>query len=284
MHEPMTFQLVPVLWNPDRSHLDHLLIYEHPRADQNYGFGVDTSEGVGRDCSVFNGIRKGTMYDDAEQVCLYSSSTIGALDLWSLLMAVGTYYSTKDINGILRQARIAIEVGRGSGEACQEELKKSGWSNFHPWHRMAAPQKFQSASQSIGWRMTEASRRFMLLWLIDAIDNYWLRVNAPSTVSELEGLEKDSQSQKLKASYGMRDDEVISLGIGLASLHLDELLLKKSMDRRKNATVAREYLRYKPPLSASSLPEHMLNSVRSTVDQEYESEGFLGISQRLMGR
>lgn len=284
MQEPLSFQLVPVHWTPAQSHLGHLLLYEHPRADQSYGIGVDTSEGVGRDRSVANGIRKGTMYEDAEQVFLYSSATIGALDLWSLLMAVGTYYSTKDLNGVLRQCRIAIEVGRGSGEACQEELKKSGWSNFHPWHRMAAPQKFQNSSQSIGWRMTESSRRFMLLWLIDAIDNYWLRVNAPSTVSELEALEKDHTSQKLKASYGAFDDEVMSLGIGLASLHLDELLLKKSMDRRKNATVAREYLRYRPPLSASSLPEHMLNSVRTIVDQSYESEGFLGISDRLARR
>jgi hypothetical protein len=284
MQEPLSFQLVPLKWTPAQSHLGHLMIYEHPRPDQTYGFGVDTSEGVGRDRSVMQGIRKGTMVEDAEQVVLYSSATIGALDLWSLLMAVGTYFSTKDMNGVLRQARIAIEVGRGSGEACQEELKKSGWTNFHPWHRMAAPQKFQSASQSIGWRMTEASRRFMLLWLIDAIDNYWLRVNAPSTVSELESLEKDHTAHKLKASYGAWDDEVMALGIGLASLHLDELLLKKSMDRRKNSTVSREYLRYKPPLSASSLPEHMLNNVRAVVEDSYESEIFMSIQERIARR
>lgn len=277
VQEPVRIQLVPLLWSPADSRFGKLMVYEHPRQDFEYGFGVDTSDGIGEDRSVVNGIRKGTYEEDDFQSCLYSNPNINALNLWPILMAIATYYSTPR-DGIMRQSRVAIEC-RGNGETTQLEMQKRGWSNFHPWMRMSAKFLRPGDSRTIGWYTMEWSRRMMLDWLINAIEEPWLVINANSTVSELSTLEIDGKKQKLKAMHRCHDDEVMSLGIALATLHLTEMLRNNAPDRRKNREVLKDFLRYKPPLSASSLPEHM--RLKTRVSDAYQSENFLSIAERL---
>ena len=273
---PIRLQLVPLRWEPSQSHLGKFLVFEHPENDEEYGVGVDTADGVGRDRSVESVLRKGNVQRNDAQVGLYSSPYVNSLHLWPITMAIGTYYSTV-IRGMRRQCRLAIEC-RGNGETTQLELQKRGWHNFHPWLRMSAKNIRVSNSQTIGWYTMEWSRRLMLDWLINAVEDFWLDINAGSTVSELETLELDTKRQKLKAAYSCHDDEVMATGIILVSLHLLEVLRNSAHDRRKNDKVATEYLRYTPPIAASSLPEHLLN--RRTVDQEYSEVGYLDIDSR----
>lgn len=279
---PMDIQFVPVKWNSNQSHLGRLLVWEHPEPEGEYGVGLDASKGVGKDRAVENVLRKGDLYHNDSQVALFSSPFIDGLDLVPITMGIATYYSTFR-NGMKRQCRLAIETSEGNGATTQTEMQKLGWSNFHPWMRMAAKGGLRLAdSQTIGWQMLEWSRRLLMNWLTNYVEDMRLDINAASTVSELETLERDSKKQKMKASYGAFDDEIMSLGIILVSMHIMEILRNGMPDRRKNQTISKEFLRYKPPLSAVSIPDAFLN--RTTVDDSYSQEASIDIDTLLRGR
>jgi len=58
-----------------------LFIWEYPKNDEEYGFGVDTGEGIGLDRSVVEVIRKGTFTKNDAQVAEFCSPYINAHDL-----------------------------------------------------------------------------------------------------------------------------------------------------------------------------------------------------------
>jgi hypothetical protein len=91
------------------------------------------------------------------------------------------------------------------------------------------------------------------------------------------------KKQKIKGAFGSHDDEVMSLGIILVSMHLLDVIRNNMPDRRKNSATRMDYLRYKPPLAASSIPEHLLNR-SNLVEESYDSEGYVDIASRLRGR
>lgn len=200
-----------------------LFIWEFPEEGQEYGLGVDTSDGVGLDWSVIEVLRKAFPHGSDTQVAEFASPYIKALQLWPMVLAVSCLYSP--FNPALqrrKQSRLAIEC-KGNGETVQFELQKRGWRNFHPWKKL--DNKVPTTGQQInkigvftnGWY-----RPMMVDRLLTMLDEGTLRVNSPFFVDEMEAFEKDENRQALKATYGEHDDRMMALGFILDSLHVDD--------------------------------------------------------------
>src|SRR5262249_15819239 len=128
-----TYQLIPLQFTgyPDLDEQLKLLVWEWPMDPYVYGVGVDTSEGIGQDNAVMEVLREATPSREPGQVAEWACNTVTAFQLWPLVMAVGTLYSTVvPTVGERRQCRMAIETWT-NGAACQHELQKRGWWNFH---------------------------------------------------------------------------------------------------------------------------------------------------------
>jgi len=217
------YTLQPVRWEGYSTDdgLGKLYVYEHPEDGEEYGFGVDTSDGLGQDRSVIEGLRKGNLHRNDAQVCEYSNPYINAFDLWPICMAIGSYYAVRRV-GMKQQPRMAIEC-RGNGEATQNELKKRGWSNFHLWVRYDTKRIRKAQAQKLGVFTNYWFRAMMMDQIIKWLRDGWLDINSPWFVVEMEDLERGEDVQELKATYGGHDDRIMAMGFVLLSLYDTEI-------------------------------------------------------------
>lgn len=199
-----------------------LFIYEMPEEDNEYGVGIDTSEGIGKDRTVMEVMRKGTMERNDAQVAEFASPYVNAFDLAPLAYALGRLYSVRYGMQPMRQAKMVIEC-KGNGEATQLELRKMGWSNFHQWVRYDSKRIRQNTASKLGWFTVSWSRSMMLDYLIKAVRDDALDINSPYFVDEMADLERDEFKQSLGATYGGFDDRIMAAGFVFFSLHILEI-------------------------------------------------------------
>jgi len=215
------YQLIPLVFT-NYSDFDEqlkLLIYEWPTFPHVYGVGVDCSEGVGQDNAAIEVLREATPMREPGQVAEWTANTVTAFQLWPLTLAISALYSTVNPQTSERsQCRLAIETWT-NGAACQNELQKRGWYNFHLMHYAGDSKRPKIASQinRIGM-MTNAVLRAAIqdLWMThlkeEAID-----LPSPYLVREITTLE--NVEGKAQAMLGKFDDRWMSLGFPLLSLH-----------------------------------------------------------------
>lgn len=214
--DKLTVDLVPVKYEGPGDDPDgKVFIYEPPNSQHDYGYGCDTSYGVGQDSSVIEMIRKASAMSAPAQVCEFASAWVGALSLWPVAMALGTLYSPQR-----KQCRATIEC-RGIGDTVQHELRKRGWSNFHPWTHIDNRVINLATPQKIGWFTNEAMREVLMDWVLSAVNDRWLELSSPYFVLEMSSLSK-KQRQSYRAEAGAHDDRILSLGMILVSLHQHE--------------------------------------------------------------
>ncbi len=217
------YTLQPVKWEggPTDDNLGKLFIWSHPEQGEEYCFGVDTSDGLGQDRSVIEGLRKGDFHRNDLQVMEYANPYVNAFDLWPICMAIGSYYAVRR-NGMISQPRMAIEC-KGNGEATQNELRKRGYTNFHPWIRYDTKKIRKAQSNKLGVFTSYWFRTMMMDWIIKFLRDGWLDINSPWFVVEMEDLERGEEVQDLKAAHGGFDDRVMALGFALISLYDTEI-------------------------------------------------------------
>lgn len=231
---PLVFQLVPVRFEgyAGSDPALRLFIWEYPRNDETYGVGVDTSDGIGLDNSVIEVLRKSTPYEPDAQVAEFVAGYIKAFQLWPMVMAVSTFYSVLSSKSNTRQqCRVAIEC-KGNGEACQHEMQKRGWRNFHPWKRYDNKKmKPDGEVVKFGVYTNVWFRPQMMDMLLTCFDEEAIDLPSPYLVSEFESLERDEAVAKQKAAYGEKDDRVMAIGFPLFSLHIGDRI--QQFARRK---------------------------------------------------
>lgn len=222
------YQFVPVRYDGYASLTDtgahlQLWLYNIPQDDETYGIGVDTSDGIGQDASTIEGLRKGTPERAHAQTCEFVSSYIKADQLWPMSLALAVYHSVWQTKTQRRQqCRVAVEC-MGNGEIVQDEMKKRGWYNFHPWKRLDNRVRIKNKDVHKEGIWTNVWFRAMMMdRLLTAIDEEMLDVWSPWLVHEMETLERDPDQRSARAAYNSHDDRIMALGFILYSLTVDD--------------------------------------------------------------
>lgn len=243
-----TYQLVPLKFEgyPTFDEALVLLVWEWPHDGQLYGIGVDTSEGLGHDNAVMQVLREATPMREPGQVAEWASNTVTAFQLWPLVMAVGTWYSTvHPTAGIRRQCRLAIEAF-SNGASTQNELQKRGWTNFHPWKYNDTKRPKPDAQVSrVGIYTNVWFRATMFDMLLTCLGEEAIDLPSPYLVGELSSLVNNQG--KVEAGEGAYDDRVMGIGFPLYSLHMNKPPLKQFTRRR---------VAYQPGLSPEPRTPH----------------------------
>jgi hypothetical protein len=234
----LRYELVPVRYDGYGASTDgKIFVWEWPAPDEEYGFGVDTGDGIGLDASVIEGLRKGSLTRIDGQVVEMCSPYINSQGFWPWAYALGSLFAT-EIDGERRQPRVSIDCLR-SGEAVQYEMKKRGWWNFHVWQRY--DQRMQrTRSNKIGFFSNQWARAWMLDMVQTYINNGWIDLASPMFVAEMESLEKDEAAQSARAAYGGHDDRIVAAGMLLFSWYVNETRGPRQTATDRRTTLARE--------------------------------------------
>jgi len=219
---PLQLDLVPLRfdgWSLE-SGVDKIYIWEMPVEGETYGIGMDTSDGIEKDRTVLEGLRKGSINGPTKQVFEYASGKMNALDSWPFALAMGTLYSVPDTTGHPIQPRIAIEC-KGHGDLAQNIIRQMGWTNFHPWNDKQLDNRAPNLSQfnKIGVYTTSWFRDGMIEMLVKMLRDSDIEISSPFFVQEMASLQGDQFVQSLKAGYGGFDDRIMALGFILVSLY-----------------------------------------------------------------
>lgn len=252
-----------------------IIVWEHPKENEEYGIGGDTSMGVGQDSTVFEGLRKGTMHSNDCQVFEFANPWINALQALPWCHALAKWYTVR-VNGTLRQPLFCIETAAG-GYLLQLELRKLRWARFHKWMRAYDSQVLdKSKTKLLGWATTGWSRDGLISKLLEYIGGGWININSPWFVGEMEDLESDEDRWKIAAAQGKHDDRIMALAMILFSLHDLEI-------RGTRPTIARQRVQsqeeagkpalWTPPMAArSDLPRWAIPAWQPQMREDYEPE------------
>ena len=204
--------------------LGKIYVWHPPQADGVYAIGVDTSDGVGRDRSVIEGMLKADMQagEPDKQVFEFASDYVNAHDMWPFVLSLGVWYSAWHNSGLRQQPRIAIEC-LGNGEVVQKELKLRGWTNFHPWIRYDNKSYDKGKARKLGIYTNSWFRPMVLDMLIKWVRDGWIQVNSPFLIEEFESLERNWDRQDSRAMGGCFDDRVMAIGFALITKYDTEI-------------------------------------------------------------
>lgn len=236
--QPIVFELVPLRFDgwsleDESSAIDKIYLWEHPMRGFEYGLGIDTSDGIGKDRTVIEILRKGSIHGPTRQVGEFASSKMNALDSVPFALALGTYFSVEDEHGAKRQPRMAIEC-RGHGDQAQNILRMLGWWNFHPWNDRKIDDRHPKLDRfnKLGVFTNQWFRAGLIEMLTKMLRDGEIEICSPFFVREMQSLEGDEFSQALRASYGGHDDRILALGFILVSLY------RFDIDRYRSARIA----------------------------------------------
>lgn len=225
---PIPFKFVPMKFNgwsmeadAEYGSVDKIFFWEEPEDGEIYSFGVDTSDGIGKDRTVLEGIRKGNVHRPARQMVEFASSKMTATEAMPFCLAIGSYFTVLDPYSLeKKQPRMAIEC-RGNGDNTQNFMRMAGWTNFHPWidRQIDDKQLKLNRFHKIGVFTNGPFRAGMMDMMITMIRNCDIEVCSPFLVNEMKSLEGDEFEQSLRAVYGGHDDRFMALGFAIVSVY-----------------------------------------------------------------
>lgn len=194
-------------------------IWEYPRqrGRRRYILGVDVGDGLGQDFSCVSVIRAPTIEEPAEEVAQYVSNTIRPSELAFVVDAIGHFYCDED--GI--EACAAVELNN-HGITVQDLLQLHlGYTHFYVWEVVDAADVSARFTKRIGWQTTQRTRPILLEKFHDAVTTRDpisgladLRLNAPTTRSELRFFVTDGLLGEAEHAKGQHDDAIFSSAIG----------------------------------------------------------------------
>jgi hypothetical protein len=221
------FELVPLLfrgWDYEsdskKGSVDKIYIFEPPMEGFEYGFGCDTGDGIEKDRTCIEGLRKYSLEGPTKQVVEFASGHMNALDAWPFLLALGTWYSVRGRHGEPQQPRMCIEC-RGNGDMPQNVLRLMNWRNFHMWNDRKVDDRRVDLSKvtKMGVFTNYAFRRAMIEMIVRSLRDGEIEICSPFFVKEMQSLEGDEFDQSLRAGFGGHDDRIMGLGFVLSSFY-----------------------------------------------------------------
>lgn len=221
------FELVPLKfqgWDYEgdsaKGSVDKIYVWEPPLEGFEYGFGCDTGDGIDKDRTCIEGLRKYSLEGPTKQVCEFASGHMNALDSWPFLLALGTWYTVRGRHGQPQQPRMAIEC-KGHGDLVQNVLRLMNWQNFHMWNDRKIDDRTVNLSKAhkMGVFTNFFFRRAMIEMIVRSLRDGEIEICSPFFVREMQSLEGDEYEQELRAGYGGHDDRIMALGFVLSSLY-----------------------------------------------------------------
>lgn len=196
-----------------------LLIWEKPRVrgSRQYVLGIDVGDGLGKDRSVIDVIRVGTLTEPEEEVAQFVSDTISPSALAYYADAIGHLYCDQD--GY--EAMAAIETNN-HGLSTQDTLQLHlGYGHFYRWEYYDQADPSKRWSQKIGWVTTPRTRPILLDKFYAAVTAVHpvtkqadLILNSPYTIEELRDFQTETGLWEACAAVGAFDDCIMASAIG----------------------------------------------------------------------
>lgn len=202
-----------------------VFVWEWPRQGEEYGIGVDPSEGVGGDGddAVITVIKKATPQHPDIQVAEWASNRVGPHDLWAWVYALAHLYTTLKPKGGYAYPLVVIETNIAAGDATQTEMTKRGWpmSALHFEQDLTKPLQNARAMDRgdvrLGWRTTRANRPKALSLFRKMVRDGSFVAKSPALVNQMATLEYNTDKQRIAAAAGNHDDRVLASAILLCS-------------------------------------------------------------------
>lgn len=197
---------------------DCLLVWELPRSrgPRRYVIGVDVADGIGKDRSVIDVQRLGTIDEPAEQVAQYVSDQVSPVALAYIVQTIGQWYQDEDHI----EALVAIE-NNNHGLSTQDTLQLHlGYQHFYRWEYYDAADPASRFSTKIGWSTTPRTRPILLdkfhtaLTTLDPITHLPdLLTHSPILHEELKDFQTEGALWEAEAARGAHDDCVMASAI-----------------------------------------------------------------------
>lgn len=195
---------------------DCLQMWERPRRGHRYILGCDVSDGLGKDRSVCDVLRMGTIDEPEEQVAQFVSETCIPKAFAYIVNAIGHLYTWPDG----REALAAIECNN-HGLSVQDTLQlHMGYRHFYIWEVLDQADPNKRFTTRMGWMTTTRTRPLLLdqfkdaVVAVDPITGYSdLRINSTLTIDEMRDFQTEGALWEAEAARGAHDDCIIALAI-----------------------------------------------------------------------
>ncbi len=215
--------------------INKILIWEHPKNGFDYGAGIDTSDGLGRNVSdnaVIEILRKGTVEFRDRQVCEFASPELPQSLLWPFVFAVSSYYS------ISRQLLLAPEINKGT--ELLTAMMNRGWWNVTKIFDSSRIGQDLTKIKKYGFETNNFTRNELINFMNSFIIGEWLEVYSMKLIEELKDIHKERKISAVGSVVrdkilGQVDDRFMATAMILYSLHRDELIgqQKRSWEERE---------------------------------------------------
>jgi len=233
-------------------------IWEWPKVGEEYGIGVDPSEGVGGDGddAVISIIKKATPEHPDIQVAEWASNRVGPHDLWAWIFALGHLFTTLKRSGGFSYPHIVIETNIAAGDASQTEIVKRGWpmSCLHFEQDLTRPlqnaRMLDRGDAKLGWRTTRANRPKALSLFRKMVRDGSFVAKSPSLVNQMATLEYNTDKQRIAAAAGNHDDRVLASAILLCSWYDPEVRGERGPQAWEEAKKSMKELEFRPAYSS----------------------------------
>jgi hypothetical protein len=208
------------------------LIFEEPVPGCDYSVGVDAAGGVGEDNTIISVVRKGN--DEAQdiQAAEYASCTLSSAEAAPFCAAIGAWYGLHI--PVYGQVKYVIEQTRKYGDDCQLQLKRMGMRRHHDMIRYDNKKIEPTKAHKQGWFTGSWSRPLLLGRFVNAIENYWFKVNSPFLVKELMDFEQRHTSSglaRMEHQQGKHDDRIFASGMAYFTNHHLDVMMERSQKR-----------------------------------------------------
>ncbi len=209
---------------------------------QEYGLGVDCSEGIGKNKTAIEIVRKGSMLEYSEQVCEFASKHISANELVPWVDALGQFYS-KYNNDVTNECKLVIEMACG-GNGLQHRMRVDrGWSNFHRWEgAMDSPKRKNMSIAKLGWETNRWTRPWIVGDVARDIKDGYLLLHSPFLIRECQTLQKEDDASKIEAKGDDTDDLFFAVGMPHFSLSIWDIRKRLEIKYAANPLYAQSEL------------------------------------------
>ena len=190
-------------------------VWELPKANAQYGIGVDVAEGVGKDFSVGIVLNK----NSGEQVAMirgFIAPDVLGDEIWKLAQFYNVAHICPEVNSI--------------GVLVVQDLLRKGYSKIYK--RTEHDELTQKGTKKYGFRTTNQSKPSLIMKLSQALKEAKVRIRSSVLLAELTTFiqvsTKTGKSMRYEAISGCHDDTVMALA--LANEMIDNIYDMKDND------------------------------------------------------